>query len=100
MSKTWKTRPLWVRLADKQDTKAHPMEHHDHTNGHVCDLPESPLAFGDRTTQCYWSYKYTGTGLCGCPMCTDHYWHKQENRSARRKNRLDLKRTGVVYDGN
>lgn len=87
MSKTDKTRPFWVKLAD------HPrnyVEQHDHRDG-VCDLPDS---LNDPTTlthftwargNCYYSYSpawiNSGAARCGCQFCQ---WPWERRASARR----------------
>ncbi|RBQ18760.1 hypothetical protein DP939_16170 [Spongiactinospora rosea] len=56
MSKTDKTRPLWVRMADRPPVTCVPV--HDHRDG-VCTLPDEITAWSTslshRPSGCYWS---------------------------------------------
>lgn len=90
MSKTYKTRPLSVRVADATDNGVGCKEFHDHRDG-ICDLPPSPVEQVKmrEQTKCHWSYYYNGHGLCGCGMCTE----RDERRSERRKNRHESKQS-------
>jgi hypothetical protein len=88
MSRTRKTRPIEVRMADKSDKGVGAITDHDHANGE-CTLPETPTAQLKltnaqwRTLTCRWHYQYTGHGLCGCQMCTDRVG-KENKRHERR----------------
>lgn len=87
MSKTKKTRPLTVRMADKTDTDVQYSEHHNHVSG-VCTLPgslqeqfknEPILTQG----QCYYEWKYSGHRICGCAMCTGKIERKSNVKKTR-----------------
>ena len=90
MSRTDKTKPFWVKIADG-DLKA--VESHNHTDG-ACDLPDphDAVAFTRLTTQCRREFVYTGTNTCGCKNCAcgsgqtnDH----RRRRDRRRQERAD-----------
>lgn len=104
MSRTRKTRPLHVRMADPNDNGVGYIEVHNHVNGRDCDLPESPnaktmegktdppeYAVPYKTTKpCHYSWTYQGTNLCGCRMCTGHDLRKQDNRKTRHESKEGL----------
>lgn len=86
MSRTDKTRPFRVKVAD------HPSlleEDHDHRDG-ICDLPSVPRFEGwGGGARCTWvpSIKADTTAevkYCGCRMCTMQVERKQEVRRSRR----------------
>lgn len=93
MSKTDKTRPFWVRGAERPLHTCVPV--HRHENG-VCDLPADPTdslrpGHGYDRQGCYWTYgpdAYYGRGKgCGCPMCTAQIERRAERRRDRRAGR-------------
>lgn len=91
MSKTFKTRPLYVRIFDRKDNGVKRKAVHQHEGGRECDLPnpdvKSNLAHNEDPAlyrKCYWNWSYNGRGVCGCPQCTRKYEHKEENRHFRR----------------
>lgn len=101
MSRTRKTRPLSVRIADKEDKKVGHVEVHNHIN-HDCDLPAS-LAEAVKTdawlearktgrVPCHYSFTYTGHGVCGCKMCTNQLERKTENRRVRHESKTSFKK--------
>ncbi|MGW8374897.1 hypothetical protein [Streptomyces sp. ODS28] len=57
MSRTDKTKPLWVRCAEHASHAEH-----DHRFG-PCDLPPRPSR-GDGETRCRWSYAWFGETCC------------------------------------
>lgn len=83
MSRTDKTKPLWVRFAEH-----HPRPVHDHRHG-SCDLPPAPTP-QDTHTRCRW---YPDTLLFGrtcCSGCMRRTCTKERqgmNRTANRKER-------------
>ena len=95
MSRTWKTRPLDVRMADKHDAPVDILEHHDHLEG-KCDLPSNPreqMMEARKTgadTDCYFTWGYKGKNLCGCHMCTDYYGRKWDRRRERHSKAKDI----------
>lgn len=103
MSRTRKTRPLHVRMADPKDHGVGYVEVHNHADGRECDLPEHPLAkdMEDKVTSpmgsiiqphrpCHYSFSFNGHGLCGCRMCTGHDEHIRGNRKSRHDAKHDL----------
>jgi hypothetical protein len=89
MSKTNKTRPYWVKLAERPMGSCKPF--HDHTNG-VCDLPDLPTG-GQRLGAhcCYWvptqSFAYSGAARCGCQICTHQIARRIKRRRERKQGR-------------
>lgn len=97
MSRTFKTRPLDVRIFDPKDKKITREEIHNHANGRECDLPEPDaksqlehLENPDIAHKCYWKWSYNGRGVCGCPQCTGKYEHKEENRRTRHSAKKEI----------
>jgi hypothetical protein len=103
MSKTDKTNPAWVR-AYRKEREVLLMEWHTKScvQGGKCTLPrEAPKHHAStytRGVQCYW-YAYVGLGrkgkyvsLCGCSLCTDHPFRRQERRKVRRMKRQMIER--------
>lgn len=88
MSRTRKTRPIEVRMADKSDKGVGATADHNHANGE-CTLPESPTDQLKLTNKewrdltCRWHFAYTGHGLCGCWMCTDRSGKEQKRHERR-----------------
>lgn len=87
MSKTWKTRPLKVRMGDKNDHGVDISEHHDHRHGE-CDLPDSHLD-DDTGHKCFYTYEYNGHGLHSCSLCTD----KDGRKANRKRERSNIRKT-------
>lgn len=83
MSKTTKTRPLHVRMADRTDHKVGRVEIHDHRKS-SCTLPP-PGQYGDGP--CRYGFAYRGVNVCGCPLCTA----QEERRAERRRDRHEVK---------
>lgn len=85
LSRTKKTRPLYVRMADPTDNGVDFEEFHDHANGNACDLPEtiSLQAKEGEPHNCYYHFRYVGVNICGCPMCTDQDGRKALARRSR-----------------
>ncbi len=110
MSKTYKTRPLSVRMHDRKDHGVGIEEYHNHVN-RECDLPtrdyqanlvhieENEKNDGWLHEICHWSFTYTGKGLCGCKMCTEQIFRKAENRKERHRVKQELQKArGLVSD--
>lgn len=108
MSRTRKTRPFNVRLADKTDKGVGIKEVHNHID-RECDLPETltpnvvPEVYEILNGQipCHYSYKYTGKGFCGCPMCTNQLGRKLDIKKTRlfNKKQARLAKTNGIFDG-
>lgn len=84
MSRTDKTKPYWVRVAEHN-----PRPVHNHTRGE-CTLPESPYEKDRDWGGCYWelfSTQFTCCSGCGCDLCTD----RPGRRAARRRERHETK---------
>ena len=93
MSKTYKTRPLDVRIADPNDHGVDAKEHHNHADGELCDLPESPReALKLPHTNCHYEYAYNGHGLHSCPLCTDKFGRQKKRRRERREAKETLRK--------
>jgi hypothetical protein len=99
MSRTYKTRPYWVRL---KDSHACAVAVHDHRFGD-CDLVEldrwgeDPGVGGWGDPRCYWmSAPYVVT--CGCWMCTEAPWRRRERRRSRHQARVACT-TGRCFEG-
>ncbi|MEV4502449.1 hypothetical protein [Streptomyces klenkii] len=81
MSRSDKTKPLWVRHKEH-----HPQPVHDHRRG-PCDLPPRPTRW-ETGTRCQWEDpgaqlgSHTCCAGCGRPGCT-----KDQQREARNRNR-------------
>ena len=95
MSKTFKTRPLSVRLADSNDNRVSYIENHNHTNAD-CDLPSTvkeqiKLSGEDlRNLSCYYDFKFIGHKVCGCAMCTEKIYRKTERKKERNSKRNSI----------
>lgn len=109
MSRTRKTRPLHVRMADPKDKGVGYVEVHNHANGRECDLPETHDAKGIEQSYsgpfvealhrpCHYSWEYKGKNLCGCRMCTGHDYHIQENRQERHEVKEKLNEIKKTHD--
>lgn len=113
MSRTRKTRPLHVRMADPKDHAVDIVEIHNHINNRGCDLPEnhdpktiedsygSPYWASQEDRPCHYGYFFNGTNVCGCRMCTGHDYRIQENRKERHhtKEKLNEIKKAHDYDG-
>ncbi|HEX3786971.1 MAG TPA: hypothetical protein VHW44_03850 [Pseudonocardiaceae bacterium] len=94
MSKTDKTRPWWVRLADEPMVTCLPV--HDHRLG-SCTLPDEITAdsasLWNRTDGCYWRasdyYLFEHGGLTGGRE--RHYFRREDRRRSRRQARRELR---------
>ncbi len=87
MSRTDKTKPMWVRIAEH-----HPVEDHDHRAG-ICDLPSTPYEEADlpwSAHHCRWTYSTTDLNGCcfGCNCSTCN----PDKSARRRRERYDAKR--------
>ncbi|KAA1248224.1 hypothetical protein F0Q45_21760 [Mycobacterium simiae] len=100
MSRTDKTKPMWVKLAHRDVAV---VEKHDHRAG-PCDLPDpfDHVAFTRLTTRCRREFLDTGTRVCCCPMC--HAWdypdrtEPQRRRRERRKSKMADRAWAQNYD--
>ena len=96
MSRTDKTRPWWVKLAERPMVTARPR--HDHRFG-PCTLPDridaSTAQLPRPTAGCCWivTAAYADTIHNGCRECTG-YWFR---RADRRKSRHDIRRELRAY---
>ncbi|MFV2174551.1 hypothetical protein ACFHW2_16885 [Actinomadura sp. LOL_016] len=93
MSKTDKTRPWWVRMADAPGATCVPV--HDHRFG-TCTLPDGVTAAGAslnrRTSGCYWGAtdRHLGSGcFSGGKEWT--FLKREENRRDRHRARRELR---------
>ncbi|MFF4418286.1 hypothetical protein ACFYY8_37640 [Streptosporangium sp. NPDC001559] len=94
MSKTDKTRPWWVRMAETPMVTCLPV--HDHRFG-PCTLPDEitadSVSQSVRTTGCHWGapaglwFGHTGRG----GYREWHYFLRQERRRDRRRARRELR---------
>ena len=91
MSKTTKTRPLHVRMADRTDHKVGSVEVHDHRKSE-CTLPP---AGQDGDGPCHYGFAFRGVNVCGCPMCTDRDERRAERRRDRHEAKVALHRVAV-----
>lgn len=95
MSRTDKTRPLWVRLNDALTVNAAPA--HDHRYG-PCTLPDRLTRDWD-IADCTWEltayFAMEHGGHNGCRACTDYYDRRERRRRSRRQARRELR----AYDG-
>ena len=93
MSKTDKTRPWWVRIADAPMLTCAP--EHDHRFG-PCTLPDeitsSSASVEYRTSGCYWhatDYYVFGGGVSGGREWS--WFRREERRRSRRQARRELR---------
>lgn len=97
MSKTDKTKPFWVKVAEHNPTDQH---HHDK---HDCNLPESArdqLKTDFRWDDCHWATSkhywmgqfWTCCDGCPCEMCSQRYARRQSNRRTRHQGRAAIRR--------
>lgn len=91
MSRSFKTRPWWVKLAEHPGATCR--AEHDHRFGD-CDLPESP-GQGVHGQRCRWgptSRTLDGPGSgCPCEMCHGGWFNRQMNRRDRHDARRSLR---------
>ena len=94
MSRTDKTRPWWVKLAERPMVTCRPQ--HDHRFG-PCTLPDridataAPIIRPERG--CYWvvTARYADTMHNGCRSCTDYYFRREDRRRSRHEARRELR---------
>lgn len=89
MSKTYKTRPYWVKVNDSHRL----VDEHDHRDGE-CDLPIIPVfwrAVDAPQTSCRWEestdQRMNRANWCGCAMCTMQVERRADRRRSRREGR-------------
>ncbi|MDA0566743.1 hypothetical protein LG943_20865 [Streptomonospora sp. S1-112] len=98
MSRTDKTKPLWVRHAEHG-----PQPIHDHSHGHVCDLPPGPAPrWLTPDTRCRWEdpgahlLSFKKPCCAGCKRRSHirerQDWAKAGNRRDRYAARLRVRR--------
>ncbi|RLU79721.1 hypothetical protein CTZ27_36435 [Streptomyces griseocarneus] len=92
MSRTDKTKPLWVRHKEHR-----PRPVHDHRDG-SCDLPPHPMR-EDTGTRCRWEHPgtllfgHTCCSGCGARGCVKE--RRQESRDSNRKERYAGRREAL-----
>jgi hypothetical protein len=94
MSRTDKTRPWWVKMAEQPMVTCKPQ--HDHRFG-PCTLPEridaasAPIRRPSRG--CYWvvTDRYADTIHNGCRSCTGYYERREERRRSRHESHRELR---------
>lgn len=97
MSKTNKTRPLYVRLSDHNDKRVGVKEVHDHRST-ACDLPQLDNktiykhSMVKHSTNCYYDFKYVGSNPHGCKACTDQLSRKRNAKNVRHRNKQTLRK--------
>jgi hypothetical protein len=82
MSRTWRTRPWRVQVADPNNWP-YLREHHDHRDG-VCDLAPARVAY-DHRGGCYGDYFWKKLVTCSCWMCGNRKYRKRYKRAARNR---------------
>jgi hypothetical protein len=106
MSRTDKTRPWAVKCLDDPSWL---VEHHDHTSGEPCDLPERPTkplksVWGLRAeTHCFWRASHEfwvdPQNHCPCPMCRDKDGRKAEARKRRHDAKIEARAERLNANG-
>ena len=93
MSRTYKTRPLSVRVHDPKEKDLQPKPIHTcDTGSHECDLPEFDANALYTGGKCYWSFSFNKPkNICGCNMCTQHEEKIAERREFRKKSKNQLR---------
>jgi hypothetical protein len=99
MSRTDRTKPLWVRYAEHN-----PRPVHDHRYG-GCDLPPNPT-WEDADTRCRWAdparQLFGGTCCSGCKMRSHikerQQWARSSNRKERYAGRREARRFAAGED--
>lgn len=94
MSRTDKTRPWWVKMADQPMVTCRPQ--HDHRFG-PCTLPEridartAPIHRPARG--CYWvaTDRFADMVHNGCRECTGYYTRREDRRRSRHESRRELR---------
>jgi hypothetical protein len=94
MSRTDKTRPWWVKMADRPMVTCRP--EHDHRFG-PCTLPErinadtAPI-YRPRKG-CYWvvTDHFASMVHNGCRECTGYYFRREDRRRSRHQARRELR---------
>lgn len=99
MSRTDKTRPIFVRMVDHKDVKVGILARHNHVKGY-CDLPDRHDAKAimehhnvrraDYNDSCHWNFSYKGVNICGCSMCTGKFSRREERRAQRHAAKASL----------
>jgi hypothetical protein len=60
-----------------------------------CDLPDSPTERQTNYDGCHYDYTYSwinsGQARCGCNLCQDTLWRREENRRQRRAARQETR---------
>lgn len=103
MSRTYKTRPLEVRMLDKKDNAVGVQEVHNHKNGRECDLPpyDAKEIMNDTRkgiyNKCHYFFVYRGVTLCPCNICTGKEEHKAENRKSRHTSKIELHKSIIEH---
>jgi len=92
MSRTDKTRPWWVKLAERPMVTARPQ--HDHRFG-PCTLPEwinAETAPIGPVSGCHWvvTDQFADTMHNGCRECTGYYFRREDRRRSRHEARRSL----------
>lgn len=104
MSKTLKTRPLYIRMFDYRDKGMELIDIHNHENGRECDLPAKNAHDnaehiasngGSSAGLCFWDWAYNGHGVCGCAMCTNRFDNRWDRRRDRHTTKAALR--GLVH---
>jgi len=94
MSRTDKTRPWWVKLADKPMVTCRP--EHDHRFG-PCTLPErinadtAPIHWPTRGCRWIVTDEFASTIHNGCRECTGYYARREDRCRSRHQARRDLR---------
>lgn len=95
MSRTHKTSPLWVKAVNGHGARV--AEVHNHRNGE-CNLPPEPdfkyswFNVTNTMDDCFWDWRWIGTNVCDCCMCTGKLDHKWENRKSRHNSKSAIKK--------
>jgi hypothetical protein len=93
MSKTDKTRPWWVKMAERPMVTCRP--YHDHRFGPctLLDRINAETAPMYRPTWgCYWvvTDRFADTVHNGCRECTGYYFRREDRRRSRHQARREL----------
>jgi hypothetical protein len=94
MSRTDKTRPWWVKMADTPMVTCRPR--HDHRFG-PCTLPEridaGTAPIGRLASGCCWvvTDRFAGTIHNGCRECTGYCFRREDRRRSRHETRRALR---------
>lgn len=93
MSRTDKTRPWWVKMADVPMSTCRPA--HDHRFG-PCTLPDQINAgtalIHRPASGCYWvvTDRFGSMIHNGCRECTGYYFRRADRRRSRHQSRREL----------